>query len=86
MRQLPKGTEIRKDAMANKRNSPEPSTPHRFVSIGTAADYIEVAPRTIQRYLKQGRLTRYRVNKRVVRVDLNELDRLLESDALGQDE
>lgn len=49
----------------------------RLVSPAVAADYAGVHTDTIRRYIAQGRLTGYRMGKRLIRLDLNELDAIL---------
>jgi excisionase family DNA binding protein len=39
-----------------------------------AADYMGVSIRTLREWITQGRITGYKINARVIRVDLNELD------------
>jgi len=48
----------------------------RLVSLATAPEYADVSTRTLRRYISHGRLTGYRVGPRLIKVDLNELDRL----------
>lgn len=48
-----------------------------LVGLASAAEYAEVHPRTLRRYIASGRLTGYRVGPRLVRVDLNEVNALL---------
>ena len=48
-----------------------------FVSVAAAADRIGVAPLTIRRLIAAGNLTGYRLGKRLIRIDLDELDALL---------
>lgn len=50
----------------------------RLVSPAVAADYASVHTDTIRRYISQGRLTGYRMGRRLIRVDLNELDAMLQ--------
>lgn len=50
----------------------------RLASLNDAAEYAAVNPRTIRRRIADGSLTGYRLGSRVIRVDLDELDRLLE--------
>ncbi len=38
------------------------------------ADYMGVSLRTVREWITQGNITGYRINARVVRVDLNEVD------------
>jgi excisionase family DNA binding protein len=54
-----------------------PEISPRYASPATAAKYADVTPRTIHNWIIRGLLTAYRINARVVRVDLNELDKLL---------
>lgn len=49
----------------------------RLVSLENAADYVATSPRTIRRAIAAGRLTGYRFGKRLLRVDLNEIDAML---------
>ena len=46
-------------------------------SIQVGADYIGVSQKTIRRRIADGTLTGYRFGPRVLRVDLDELDRVL---------
>ena len=46
----------------------------RFVSLEKAAAYLDTSPRTIRRSIAEGRLTGYRFGKRLLRIDLNEVD------------
>jgi excisionase family DNA binding protein len=55
------------------RKQPE----RRLVSIPKAAEYAGVHHITIRRRISAGDLTGYRLGKRILRVDLNELDDLL---------
>jgi excisionase family DNA binding protein len=51
----------------------------RLVSINDAATYCGVHPRTIRRRISDGTITGVTVGKKLVRVDLNEIDaRLLQ--------
>jgi excisionase family DNA binding protein len=52
------------------------SKPRRFVSVGTAADYCDVTPKTVRRWITEGRLPAYRVGNRLIKVDLADLDAL----------
>jgi excisionase family DNA binding protein len=55
---------------------------HRFVSVAGAAAYLGVTDRTIRLMLTDGRLTGFRgLGSRVLRIDLNEIDRLMGSPA-----
>ncbi|KAA1430484.1 excisionase family DNA-binding protein [Mycolicibacter arupensis] len=52
------------------------ATPHsrRYATMAEAADYLGVTDRTIRAMIADGRLTGYRNGRRLVRVDLNEVD------------
>lgn len=58
-------------------NRPVPTT--NRVGTEEAADRWDVTPRTIRRWIKDGRLKPYKAG-RVIRVDLDELDALMASD------
>jgi excisionase family DNA binding protein len=47
-----------------------------LVSLAAGAAIADVSVRTLRRYIAQGRLTGYRVGPRLVKVDLNELEKL----------
>ncbi|MCD2145014.1 excisionase family DNA-binding protein [Gordonia paraffinivorans] len=49
----------------------------RWASIKEAADHLGVTDRTIRQMIQDGRLRGYRAGKKLVRVDLNELDSAL---------
>ena len=49
----------------------------RYVSLERAATHIDTTPRTIRRAIAEGRLTGYRFGKRMLRVDLNEVEAAL---------
>lgn len=49
-----------------------------WVSIDAAAERLDVHPRTVRRAISEGRLTGYRLGPRAIRVDLNEVDQLLQ--------
>lgn len=53
------------------------ATNRRLVSVPEAATYASVCAKTIRRRIADGDLTGYRMGPRIIRVDLNELDRLL---------
>ena len=48
----------------------------RLVGLSAAAAYADVSTRTLRRYIAHGRLTGYRVGPRLIKIDLNEVDRL----------
>jgi excisionase family DNA binding protein len=49
----------------------------RLASIREAAAYGAVSEKTIRRYISDGTLTGYRLGKKLLRVDLTEIDSLL---------
>lgn len=49
----------------------------RFLSIQQAADEVGVNPKTIRRWISDGRLTARRVGPRLIRIERAELDRLM---------
>ena len=51
----------------------------RFASLGTAAATYDVNPRTVRRWIAEGLITGYRVGGKIVKVDLNEIDRTVVS-------
>ena len=48
--------------------------PRRWASMDDAAAYLGVTKRTIRQMIADGRITGYRSNARLVRIDLNEVD------------
>ncbi|MGQ9408944.1 excisionase family DNA-binding protein [Mycobacterium sp. 1164985.4] len=46
----------------------------RYVSLNQAADYLGVTERTVRAMIADGRLTGYRMGKRFIRLDLDEVD------------
>jgi excisionase family DNA binding protein len=50
----------------------------RLASIQDTADYLGTSTKTVRRYISAGRLTAYRMGDRAVRVDLDQLDALLQ--------
>lgn len=59
---------------------PNVSTPaerRRLANLTKAAEYADVHPMTIRRWISAGRLPAYRTGPKLLRVDLNELDAML---------
>ena len=48
-----------------------------LVSIENAAEHLDVSTRTVRRWIASGDLTGYRAGKRIIRVNLNEVDAML---------
>jgi excisionase family DNA binding protein len=49
----------------------------RWASVTTAAEYLDASVDTVRRLINEGRIQRYRTGNRLVRVDLNEIDRAM---------
>jgi excisionase family DNA binding protein len=55
-----------------------PKANHRaYVGIPEAATYLDVTPKTIRRYIAEGRLPAYRLGDRIVRIKVADLDAAL---------
>lgn len=48
----------------------------RHITIHEAAEHLGVDPKTIRRYISQGRLTAVRVGPRLIRIDRESLEKL----------
>jgi excisionase family DNA binding protein len=46
----------------------------RWASMQETAEYMGVSLRTVREWISQGNIPGYRINARVIRVDLNEVD------------
>jgi excisionase family DNA binding protein len=55
------------------KTDPTPRRRH-YVKQSEAAEYLGVTDRTIRQMIADGRLTGYRSGRRIVRIDLNEID------------
>jgi excisionase family DNA binding protein len=54
----------------------------RYATLATAAEYLSITPRAVRLMISDGRLTGYRgLGNRVLRVDLDEIDRVMDGDA-----
>ena len=51
-----------------------PPKPRRWTGIEGTADYLGVTTRTVRNMIADGRIKAYRSGKRLIRVDLNEID------------
>ena len=56
--------------------TPKPAA-RRLVSLERGAQYADVSPRTLRRYIAAGLVTGYRCGPRMIRVDLDQLDAVL---------
>jgi excisionase family DNA binding protein len=57
---------------------PANKSQRRLASIAVAANEFDVHSCTIRRWITAGRITAYRVGPRLIKVDLNELDAILQ--------
>ena len=60
--------------MPKRTTQNETTDAHRYVTQDTAAERWDVSVDTIRRLIRQGKLTGYRLNNRIIRVDLAEVD------------
>ena len=61
---------------ATRRHPPKAN--HRaYVGIPEAATYLDVTPKTIRRYIAEGKLPAYRLGDRIVRIKIADLDAAL---------
>lgn len=51
-------------------------TPRKLVSIGQAANELQVSERSVRRYIAAGLLTAVRVGPRIIRIERDSLDGL----------
>jgi predicted ATP-grasp superfamily ATP-dependent carboligase len=52
------------------RKSQQPA--RRYASVKVAAEIYDVNPRTVRRWINEGRITGYKIGAMLVKVDLNE--------------
>lgn len=57
--------------------APKTSKHRRLTSIAEAARYADVSTHSIRRWIAAGRVPGYRVGPRLVKVDLDELDKIV---------
>jgi len=57
-----------------------PSQPKKYGSARQAADLVGVSTRTIHRYVAEGRIRAFRCGPKLIRLDLNEVERALIAD------
>jgi excisionase family DNA binding protein len=53
------------------------SSRRKLVNISVAAEYADVHPATLRRWVAAGRLPAYRVGPRLLKIDLAELDEIV---------
>jgi excisionase family DNA binding protein len=61
----------------------EPVVRRRLVNLKIAAEHWGVNERTVRRRIADGTITGYRIGNRLVRVDINELDKALHTIPTG---
>lgn len=54
------------------------SSPEDLATVAQGAEHIHVHPKTLRRYIAEGRVRAYRVGPRNIRVSLSELDALIQ--------
>lgn len=54
--------------------------PHQLATVDEVAAYCRVTPKTVRRWIDEGRLTRYTAGARLIRIDLDEVDAMLRGD------
>lgn len=55
----------------------ESTKPGAFISLSTAADILGISVHTLRRRIAAGELPAFRTGRRIIRVRLNDLERLL---------
>jgi excisionase family DNA binding protein len=58
--------------------------PARLTSITDGAEYANVCRRTVYNWIKEGRITGYRAGPKLIKVDLDELDKLIKPIPAGR--
>jgi excisionase family DNA binding protein len=61
-------------ARRHPKNAEHEAQQRRWASMKQTADYMGVSLRTVREWISQGSIPGYRINARVIRVDLNEVD------------
>jgi excisionase family DNA binding protein len=56
---------------------PANKSQRRLSSINVVAEEYDVSPRTVRRWIAEGRITGHRVGPRLIKVDLNECDAIM---------
>lgn len=54
-----------------------PTLTRRLVTLIAAAEYLGCSPASVRRYIAAGQLPAYRMGRRMLRIDLNEVDAVL---------
>ena len=73
---------VTKAANRERRRHPQPKlAARRWASIDETADYLSVHHQSVRNLIARGQLRAYRAGSRLLRLDLNEVDRWLEEGA-----
>ena len=57
--------------------TPSPASRRRYESVGEAAARVRVSTKAVRRWIASGQLAGYRVGPRLLRIDPDDVDRLL---------
>lgn len=52
-------------------------SPRRYATVPEAAEYLGVSEKTCRRMISAGELPAYRIRKKLLRIDLNDIDAIL---------
>jgi excisionase family DNA binding protein len=63
----------------------ENQVPPRWISPEQAADHLGVQPKTVRRMIARGELRGYKLGRKLIRLDANQLDSCLQSMAIPTD-
>lgn len=69
---------LNRAARRHPKTAEQQAPQRRWASMNDAADYAGVCLRTLREWITQGKITGYRMNARLIRIDLNELDAAFE--------
>jgi excisionase family DNA binding protein len=53
----------------------------KYVPISAVCDRYSISPRAVRRYISEGKITAYRIGNKLIRLDLDEVQRELVRDA-----
>ena len=56
---------------------PANKSQRRLSSINGVAEEYDVSPRTVRRWIADGRIAGYRVGPRLIKIDMNEIDAIM---------
>ena len=58
-------------------STPSPASRRHYESVGEAATRVGVSTKTVRRWISSGQLAGYRVGPRLLRIDPDDVDRML---------